>query len=401
MEAAIKEGPGAITISVCGWRDWPQISPQWSKLFAQSGASFFLSNDWITTWLDVFGEQLQPEILLFKMEQELVGACLLVRRVVWQKKFLPLRRIYLNCAGEDEADATCIEYNRLLCLPGHERDAASALQRYLQEESWDELILEGIEPHEGSTDLCPGAYRQQVTEKPCWYVDLAAIRMGGGTYESTLSANTRQQVRRSIRKYETAGGPVSLQLASTVAEALDFLEKLADLHQKAWVERGTAGVFASAKFSTFHRRLIERSFSEGSVHLIRVNAGEQTIGLLYNFVYAGRVYFYQSGFAYGGDSALKPGLVTHFLAIQHYLAGADVSEYDFLAGNSQYKRSLGRSQRSLEWRVAQRGTLGVKSVEALRTLRDTYRALRKRDSGVVRPADAEAAGPNPPQDSDS
>jgi len=65
MDASKIEGPAAITIRVYGWRDWPQVSPQWKSVFAHSGASFFLSDGWVSIWLDVFGEQLAPKILLF------------------------------------------------------------------------------------------------------------------------------------------------------------------------------------------------------------------------------------------------------------------------------------------------------------------------------------------------
>jgi CelD/BcsL family acetyltransferase involved in cellulose biosynthesis len=402
MNAAKKEGRREISISVCDRRDWLQVSAQWAKLFAQSGASFFLSDRWVTTWLDVFGEQLEPKILLFRLEQdaEPVGACLLVRSVSWLG-FIPVRRVYLNCAGESEADSTCIEYNRLLCLPGYQRDVASALQRHLQEDSWDELMLDGFEPHEGTEDLCQGAYRQQITQKPCCYVDLAAMRREGVTYEKILSQKARKQIRRCIRQYETAG-TLSLERADSVSEALRFLEELADLHQKSWVSRGKAGAFSSAKFRRFHQQLVEWAFPEGHIELVRVLAGGRSIGVLYSFLHEGRIYFYQCGFAYE-DKTLSPGLVTHFLAVQYYLARPDVSEYDFMAGDSLYKRSLGKSQRTLEWRVAQRATLGVKSIEALRALRDRYRALRKRDGlGLARPLDEEQEQvQSPPQDSDS
>jgi CelD/BcsL family acetyltransferase involved in cellulose biosynthesis len=399
MDTAKNKQYGPIEISIRPWRDWSQVSPQWTRLFAQSGASYFLSNHWVTTWLDVFGEQLQPEILLFRVEQELVGACLLIRSYSWQK-FLPLKRVYLNCAGENEADDTCIEYNRLLCLPGHERDVASALWRHLQKESWDEFMLFGIESQDGIEELCEGAYRQQITQKPCWYIDLAALRNEGMSYEKTLSSKARKMIRQCIRKYQETAGPLLLERANSPSEALGFLEELAKLHQKAWVSRGKHGAFHSAKFREFHQQLINRAFPEGQIEMVRVLAGGQSIGVLYSFLYQGRLYFYQCGFAYEGDKALSPGSVTHFFAIQHFLARPEVLEYDFLAGDSPYKRSLGKSQRTLEWRVAQRPTLAVKTIEALRSLRTTYKALRKMGRRSSGPLDSGEQGQDDPRHSD-
>jgi len=224
-----------------------------------------------------------------------------------------------------------------------------------------------MEPGPGLEALIANAFGSKRSPNASWYVDLSLLRKEGKTYESTLSSNTRQQIRRSARFYEELLGPIAITLAAGCAEALQFFNELTDLHQKSWVAKGERGVFSSAKFVAFHRRLIERTFPRNGVHLLRVSAGLTTIGVLYSFFYCGRVYFYQSGFAYYDDTRSKPGMVTHFLGINYYLNfRPDVIEYDFLAGDSQYKRSLAKQRRLLEWVVVQRPTLGVRLVEALR-----------------------------------
>jgi hypothetical protein len=58
---------------------------------------------------------------------------------------------------------------------------------------------------------------------------------------------------------------------------------------------------------------------------------------------------YQSGFAYrDGESHAKPGLTCHLAAIRYALDnGIDI--YDFLAGDSRYKQSLGDQMQSQFW----------------------------------------------------
>ena len=68
-------------------------------------------------------------------------------------------------------------------------------------------------------------------------------------------------------------------------------------------------------FEPFHRLLIERSFSEGGIQLLRACAGEQVVGYLYNFRLGNRVYAYQSGFD-DADRRERPGIVTHALGDQ-------------------------------------------------------------------------------------
>ncbi|MGB0109168.1 MAG: GNAT family N-acetyltransferase, partial [Terriglobales bacterium] len=102
------------------------------------------------------------------------------------------------------------------------------------------------------------------------------------------------------------------------------------------------------------------------------SAGEETIGILYNFVHKGKVSFYQSGLNYTKDKHLKPGLVTHACAIQECLAlGFD--DYDFLAGDARYKRSLAKDSRHLAWVVFARSSLKLALIEFLRAVKRKVR----------------------------
>ena len=131
-------------------------------------------------------------------------------------------------------------------------------------------------------------------------------------------------------------------------------------------------------FESFHRDLISRRFRAGEIQLLRVLAGEKRIGCLYNFVKDGHVYAYQSGFDYGTDSRLKPGLVSHCLAINFNLAkGAQI--YDFMAGDSRYKKSLGTDFVEMSWLVLQRPIRRLRFENALLSIK---RKLVGQEEGV-------------------
>ena len=127
-----------------------------------------------------------------------------------------------------------------------------------------------------------------------------------------------------------------------------MLEELAVLHQQAWSDRGFPGSFSSKVFFEFHRRLVRRCFSKGMIQLLRVRAGQTTIGSLYNFMYRGKLSFYQSGFDYRRDKRLSPGIVVHVLAIEH-ACNIGLEEYDFLAGDTDYKKKLASKHRDVRW----------------------------------------------------
>ena len=125
-------------------------------------------------------------------------------------------------------------------------------------------------------------------------------------------------------------------------------------------------------FEDFHRTLIRDRFAAGEIQLLRVAAGGAPIGYLYNFVHDGHVYAYQSGFRYDDDPKLKPGLVTHAMAIEHNLrAGARV--YDFMAGEGQHKASLGTGSSELFWLVLQRDRLRFRVEDGLRKVKQRMR----------------------------
>lgn len=363
----------AVTVQTYSRREWSQVAPQWAELCDELGASFFMHPDWVSTWLEVFGARLDPQILVFHSGLQCVGACVLVRTTCWLK-FLPLRRVYANCAGEPEADGTCIEYNRVLCRPGFEHSVSESLQCQIATKRWDEFVLPGMEPQLEIEPFDRELLHAKTTVQPCWYIDLEALRRKNISYDAAvLSSGKRYHIRRSVRALERQCGRVKLWFASTVEEALDALDELAALHQQVWTRRGKKGAFSSPDFCRFHKDLTRKSFPENHIHLFRVTAGNHSIGLIYAFFLRGHVYAYQAGFNDEDNNVISPGLVTHYFVIQHYLQSRpDVMEYDFLAGDSQYKRSLANAQRTLEWTVVQQPTYRVRCLQMLRNWKARY-----------------------------
>jgi CelD/BcsL family acetyltransferase involved in cellulose biosynthesis len=215
-------------------------------------------------------------------------------------------------------------------------------------------------------------------ESDCHFVDLDAVRKSGGDYLALLSSNTRQQVRRSVKAYEKSG-KLRTSLASSGEAAVEYLHGLQELHDAHWQGKGKKGAFPSEFTRRFHDRLVRDAVARGEVQMLRVTAGDQVVGYLYNFVRDGHVYFYQSGFKYTESSKFRPGLVCHYLAIMHNLE-ADNRIYDFLAGPQRYKQSLAAADVKMYWFALQKPRL-VFAVE--RILRRVKRLSRR---GGGRPA---------------
>jgi CelD/BcsL family acetyltransferase involved in cellulose biosynthesis len=364
-----------LSVSVHHRSAWPSIAPVWSELAAASpNCSVFLTEAWIGTWLEVYGPDLDPSILVFGSAGEAVGACLLVR-TSQNQALLQVNRISLNASGEAAAETTYIEFNDLLCRAGWEERVAEAAARHILQQEWDELALDGFcngRCYEVFQRVFGGLDSQEVW-KPSYFVDLAAIRRSGIEYEMALSGSTRWQLRRKTRHFE-AIGPLRLEEAQDPAAALTMLDELAGLNRSRWAAReGTA--FVSPRCVEFHRELIRRRFPQRGVQLLRLTAGPQIVGLMYNLVHRGKVYFYQAGFQYSGDRRVSPGTVSFSQAIRHCLSqGFD--DYDFLAGEARYKRSLSTGSRSLVWAVFRKPTLKLRTLNRLRRIHRRLRGVR-------------------------
>ena len=103
---------------------------------------------------------------------------------------------------------------------------------------------------------------------------------------------------------------------------------------------------------SFHRDLIRARFSSGEIQLLAAAAGDRPIGYLYNFAHGDRVYAYQSGLDYVADGRLKPGLVTHALAIEQ-ATRAGFATYDFMAGGNRLKASFASHWTEIVWLAVQ------------------------------------------------
>jgi CelD/BcsL family acetyltransferase involved in cellulose biosynthesis len=333
-----------------------QLSALWTEIEESARPSLFLSWRWVGCWLRQTA--LTPNILLAHQGGGLAGLALLQpgRGAV----FPHLQGRYLTASGIPDFDSVFIEYNGFLARPEDEACIGHAFQDFLSRSKpgtdalggWSRLYFPGT--RDGMRDLWTKdrfvVRRDASRSAP--FIELGKLRENGGTYLDSRSSNCRQQIRRSMRLFETRG-PLELDVASSLDEARDILDELKRLHQRSWRTRGKPGAFASPFFERFHRAFLEEAWPAGQIDLLRLRAGPHTIGCLYNFVHHGDAYAYQSGFAYEDDSRLKPGLAAHAMAAERYLA-MGMNRYLLLAGDARYKTSLANGADTLHWLVVRR-----------------------------------------------
>ena len=310
------------------------LEPVWRDLETRAEPSFFQSWTWIGCPAAARFDR--PVVVEARRDGVVVALALFNRR---------RRTLFLGETGRAAWDAVFVEHNGIL-VARDDPDPAGLRAACLRAIGQRRLVLSGVDDrHLDAARAMPGLTRLRQTRRAP-RVDFA--RLGHGAYLDTLSPNTRYQIRRSDRRY-AASGPLAVERASSVPQARQFLHELAVLHQRTWQSRGRPGAFANPVFVQFHEALIERAVPERSVDLLRFTAGEQLVGVLYNFVWRNCVSAYQSGFAYDDAGAHeKPGLTSHRLAVEMY-RDEGRSVYDFLAGDDRYKTSLANASTVMHW----------------------------------------------------
>lgn len=344
-------------------RDWRGLEAALRK--AGQAPPFFRS--W--TWVGCLAAQRFPDAVVLRARSEgrVTGLALFNRNS---------GRLHLGESGNAVRDLPFVEHNGPLVL-ADERLAPALLRTAAALPGVRRLVLGGV-PAEVLA-AAPGVLLR-CHERQAPFLDLGAIRRAGGDHLQSLSANTRQQIRRSHRHY-AASGDLRLHRADSEAEADAMLARLIALHEASWNARGKPGAFAHPWVRRFHAELVRRALPRDEVDLLELRAGAETVGVLYNFRLEGRVLAYQSGFAAAPVAQAKPGMSSHAMAIARSIQNGDAI-YDFLAGADRYKLSLANRTTSLFWaeKVPRWSAFGV-AVRARDAMRAHLASFRSTSRG--------------------
>ncbi len=323
-----------------------QFLKDWAALYQNAGhAKFFQSPAWMSAWLG----GIPAETDLYRIDVidddgvKLLGVAGRPRRRA--PRLIGFTEARLHEFGNPDYDAIYVEYNDFLTAQGADDLRVPALHALLDEfNKADSVVFRNITPAMKLAVEKVAASRSLnlriLSEQPVYVCDLERPRAEGSAFIDSLGAGLRADIRRSLRGYEERGA-VRCRFAQSTAEKARAWERLVELHTARWRARGKPGAFANPQFLSFHERLCNAA--PDHIQLLEIRVGDQTLGILYNFIDGDAVRQYQTGFFYEDDKRLKPGLVCHALACQYYMDNG-FAYYDFMAGDAEYKRRFGDQQ---------------------------------------------------------
>ena len=345
-----------------------KVKSIWLELQNNCQHSFFLSWSWMESWLKTL-DQSQEIHFIYGLNNDtpFIGYFIGLKKGI-RNKLIYANRAYLNSTGDSQLDEITIEYNSILFNPSLAPD--NILEQLLHKHTlWDELVCPAVTIDVFDNITKDNDKLNVLVERTSLshFVKLEKVRQNNNDLLSLISKNKRAQIRRSLRYYEK-NSKLILKISSNRNDAIDTLEQLKKLHNKQWNSRGQPGSFSSSFFNNFHSNLINNRFDDRCIHIIKISNDTEIVGYLYNFIYKNNVLFYQNGFNYKSDNRYKPGLVSHYLAINYY-AKNGFNTYDFLANGCEYKKSLSTDSHQMQWLRVRKNKLRFKLEDQLRHLK--------------------------------
>lgn len=325
-----------------------ELEGLWRTLETECAGSFFTSWGFIGSLLKL--TKAPPDLFVARQAGDIIGLALIARKSR-PSIFGQIDGLTLNQTGVAAEDVVYIEFNDLLCREALRPGILAALATELESADvrWTELHLAGVTPDR--LDAIAAAFGLNETGRKTSaapYVDLEKVRLQG--YLPLLSGNTRRQITRSRRLFEEAFGPITLRTVTAEPEIRADIAVLAGLQTARFQGTAAPSSFGAPFFTRFvEALLLSEPTQETRADLLRIEAGGTLLGLLVNFRHRGAISNYQCAFAaFPGDNQLKPGLVSHALAIEHY-ANESAEIYHFLGGDQQYKKSLSTDTQQMIW----------------------------------------------------
>lgn len=314
---------------------------QWNQLVEQSqSGTFFMSWEWLDTWLSVYGEiadQLYI-ILVFDMESKLVGAVPLYlgRGVNATGTRQQLRFIG---SGEEEWEEVATEYLDVVTLRGIEDKVCQLLFNKLDELglSWSVFIVENVlENSIFLRKLVPillGKNYNLVMNQSGQRYRISLPESWSG-FEAGLGKSMRRKVRQSKKRI--------LEMEGHKTEEINNIElglsELKTLHDERWNKKNMSGAFSSPRFIEFHYQFMSRLLEDGKLRLRRTSIGNNLIAILYNIRFSETESYYQSGFDLQLGSRVRPGIYAHMQAIEVSI-DEKVKYYDMMKGSEDSYKS--------------------------------------------------------------
>jgi len=264
-----------------------RATPAWCHVFARAkGTSVFSRPEWAAAWSKVFGAHHRALILEFSIDDNPIA----VAPLQLTRYPTPYTRRIEFLGGSASTPLPWLInpyhfgsafYNDIVCVPGCEEPALSALGAWLERNlaRWDDIRLTCVpasSPLATNFERLSTRWRPEVQHQVKAYVDTS---QGWEAYRQRLGRRQRRHIRYEPHALErVAGGELRLVKRSG-DEAHAAMEDFISLHETRWRARGRAALPVGE--ATFYRQLAQEP-SLGIVYF-HLMAADRTLAMQFGF----------------------------------------------------------------------------------------------------------------------
>jgi len=303
-----------------------ELAPLWNKLLEKSSAkSVFLTWEWIDTWWQTYHASFNLSVLIALEDGAVCGiAPLIVRKE-------PNPR--LEFFGQNKAYG---EYLDFIVPGGREEQVTPLLCNKIAElhrqGEWNCMSLAVVLENSPNFSLIADSFRENGLEihksakRSCPYLEFPE---NWDQYLALKSEKLRKQIEYNERRL-TRHGEFRVEYPNNIDEVDEFYDDFVGLHNQRW-DKPMDDVFFS-----FHRHIAHRFFPLNRLLLARLRVGQTIVAAKFDFVFDNKIWGYQGGWL-KEFGKLEVGSIL-LCEIFKYCLQQEIREYDFLEGDSWYKR---------------------------------------------------------------
>ncbi len=317
------------------------LSGEWDKLLGSRGEEVLTSNFfWASSWWSHHGTDAELRVLVFEDDNQIVGIAPLCARTLYRKNLAPVK---VRCfIGDGLSDYGC-----LLARGDRGAICTEFLRQLKKSKDWHELRLHNIPGTSGDYErLCAAGTALGFRIDPlscesrhCLYIPFVGEFKD---YRNSLGRDLPHDVAKRQRRLNRAGG-YEVKFTGDISFTT-FLEAAAALHVKRQADLARPSFFDIEGEGAFVRDILTEYNRRGWLDYVAMIIKDQIAAYRLGFKYGGVTYDWNTAFdpQYNDFSV---GKVLLYEWLEDLFRRPDVTEFNFMRGDSEFKRMYARESR--------------------------------------------------------
>jgi len=324
-------------------KGFEEIREEWTELLLNSSSDcIFLTWEWLHTWWKHLAKGRTLHVLVLRNDVQVIALAPLASSPAKLARLARIRALEFLGTGSVGSD-----YLDIIVRQGKESEALAALADYFRREPFVLDLKQLLQNCSVALRLTAMLEQEQwngseTRTNICPFIDLAGHTWK--SFQADLGPKHRYNFHRRLKNLHRAFKATFEPVVDESTRSAALLTLVA-LHNERMEERGGSDGLHSAELVGFHEELTRIALAQSWLRLFVLTLNGEKAAALYGFMYGGKFYFYQSGFA-SRFSSYSVGLVTMGLAIEAAIEDG-AREFDLLHGDEKYKSLWAKTQREL------------------------------------------------------